>query len=99
MFWQQILQLSDAFIDPVTSLLFDEAVRQLVGLLKTEINRAGEILAARSRSRNEEKCRKTLFSFTLLSSPRFMALRGLYTYMGKSILRGESIRLLVLDTL
>lgn len=49
MFWQQILQLGDAFIDPVTSLLFDQAMWQLVGLLKREMNRAGELLAARSR--------------------------------------------------
>lgn len=36
MFWQQILQLGDALVDSVTSLLFDQAVRQLVGLLETE---------------------------------------------------------------
>lgn len=33
------------------------------------------------------------FKFTLLSSPRFMALLGLYKYMGKSILRGRNIKL------
>lgn len=36
MFWQQILQLGDALVDSVTSLLFDQTVRQLVGLLETE---------------------------------------------------------------
>lgn len=34
MFGQQILQLSDAFVDSVTSFLFDESVWQLVRLLK-----------------------------------------------------------------
>lgn len=55
MFWQQILQLGDALVYSVTSLLFDQTVWQLVGLLKPELKSAGEVLAAQSRSINDEK--------------------------------------------
>lgn len=34
MFWQQILQLGNAFVDSVTSFLLDQAVWQLVCLLE-----------------------------------------------------------------
>lgn len=36
MFWQQILQLGDALVYSVTSLLFDQTVWQLVGLLEAK---------------------------------------------------------------
>lgn len=55
MFWQQILQLGDALVDSVTSLLFDQPVGQLGGLLEPEITRTGEVLAAQSRSINDGK--------------------------------------------
>lgn len=34
MFWQQILQLGNAFVDSVASFLFDQSVWQLVCLLE-----------------------------------------------------------------
>lgn len=55
MFWQQILQLGDALVDSVTSLLFDQPVGQLGGLLEPEITSTGEVLAAQSRSINDGK--------------------------------------------
>lgn len=42
MFGQQILQLGDALVDSVTSLLLDESVRQLVSLLGSDENIVGE---------------------------------------------------------
>lgn len=45
MFWQQILQLGDAFVDSVTSFLLDESVGQLVCLLQKGSNVVSEIQA------------------------------------------------------
>lgn len=42
MFGQQILQLGDALVDSVASLLLDQSVRQLVRLLRRVENVAGE---------------------------------------------------------
>lgn len=58
MFWQQILQLGDALVYSVTSLLFDQTVGQLGGLLEAEKRRPGEVLAAQSRPITEGKCVK-----------------------------------------
>ena len=45
MFWQQILQLGDAFVDSVTSFLLDESVGQLVCFLQKGSNVVSEIQA------------------------------------------------------
>lgn len=68
MFWQQILQLGNAFVDSVTSFLFDQSVRQLVCLLERVEKAVSKILAAQSELTHAEiSCILTFIYLALIS--------------------------------
>lgn len=77
MFWQQILQLGDAFVDSVASFLFDQSVWQLVRLLE-RIETVFCCFFKLNTCEGVGKRADIQLEFTLLSSPRFMPLLGLY---------------------